>query len=442
MVKNCALVFLKPHAVTDKAKECVKKKMQEHDIAILKEGSIAAEDIDKKKLIDQHYYAIASKATLLKPTQLKVPKDKFKEFFGIEWDQANKEGKVFNAADACEKLGVDAEALVKLWREAEGRKNMIKFGGGFYCGKLEPAGEDPIYVFNGFFMSMRSAFVKPGAEVYYFVVDFDQTKLSWEDFRGKVCGPTNPANAEKNSLRGQFYSQWNELDLKFQPNVGDNAIHASASPFEGLAERMNWLGYRPDRDAFGKKLLTVVTKGQIKEWSVDPQVTFGPSPITKSLFDSVEDMDSDKCLAFLHMISAGSAKSKAEKQQRQVLQAENAKLIAEVQKFRDVMVALKTVTQFKGSNLLPPKVDEDKGKKGKGKGQTTAGNTREANAKQSPGRGGGAKQAERGGSAKQSSGRGGDKAKQQASGDNNKGTKKSDNTDERKKGQGKGARKR
>ena len=35
---------------------------------------------------------------------------------------------------------------------------MIKFGGGFYCGLIEVEGKEPIYVFNGFFMSMRSKF--------------------------------------------------------------------------------------------------------------------------------------------------------------------------------------------------------------------------------------------------------------------------------------------
>jgi hypothetical protein len=32
--------------------------------------------------------------------------------------------------------------------------------------------------------------------------------------------------------------------LKEVPNVGDNGVHASASPFEALAERLNWLGAR------------------------------------------------------------------------------------------------------------------------------------------------------------------------------------------------------
>ena len=32
--------------------------------------------------------------------------EKFKDFFGVSWDDALKDEKVFNAKDACEKLGV------------------------------------------------------------------------------------------------------------------------------------------------------------------------------------------------------------------------------------------------------------------------------------------------------------------------------------------------
>ena len=53
-----------------------------------------AAEIDEKKLIDQHYYAIASKATILKPAQLNVPTEKFKDKFGLEWSDALASGKV------------------------------------------------------------------------------------------------------------------------------------------------------------------------------------------------------------------------------------------------------------------------------------------------------------------------------------------------------------
>ena len=53
--------------MTDKVKELAKAGLEAHGIKILKQGSIKGETIDKKKLIDQHYFAIASKATILKP---------------------------------------------------------------------------------------------------------------------------------------------------------------------------------------------------------------------------------------------------------------------------------------------------------------------------------------------------------------------------------------
>lgn len=77
-----------------------------------------AKEIDEKQLIDQHYYAIASKATLLKPIELNVPAEKFEAQFGIKWKDANEQGKCYNAIDACEKLGIDAEGtstIVRSW---------------------------------------------------------------------------------------------------------------------------------------------------------------------------------------------------------------------------------------------------------------------------------------------------------------------------------------
>ncbi len=72
--------------------------------------------------------------------------------------------------------------LAQLWEPAK----KVKFGGGFYCGLIGVPGKKPIYVFNGFFMSMRSKFVEPGTSIHYYVVDFAPKDLSWKDFRGKV----------------------------------------------------------------------------------------------------------------------------------------------------------------------------------------------------------------------------------------------------------------
>ncbi len=300
MVKNSAFVFLKPLAVTDKMKEVVKETFEKKGIKILKEGEIKAADIDKKKLIDKHYYAIASKATLLKPDKLNVPADKFKAQFGVEWADVLKDGKALNAADACETFGLDADGLDKINSEAKKSGNLVKLGGGFYCAKLEHGGKGPYYVFNGFFMTMRAGFVVEGTCIYYYVVEFDPKELSWADFRGKVLGPTDPKDAPKDSLRGAALANWKDLGLPSEPNVGENCCHASASPFEGLCERMNWLNVKADKDPWGKALLAAgVRPKTIKDWSLDPVVTYGSklAPTNKSIWDTLEDKDSNDCIA-------------------------------------------------------------------------------------------------------------------------------------------------
>ncbi|CAE7455560.1 unnamed protein product, partial [Symbiodinium pilosum] len=182
--------------------------LQAHGIRIVREGKLKGEKIDQQKLIDQHYYAIASKATIQKPEELNVPADKFQAQFGVSWDEALKSGKVFNAMDACKHLGIDADQLNAAWSQAKAAKKLVKFGGGFYCGLVEIEGKEPVYIFNGFFMAMRSKFTVPSAEIYYFSVEWDANALSWADFRGKVLGPTDPAEAPVDSLRGQILAKW------------------------------------------------------------------------------------------------------------------------------------------------------------------------------------------------------------------------------------------
>merc|ERR1711920_514582 len=267
-VKNSAFVFIKPHAVTDKVKELAKAGLEKHGIKILKQGKIKGEVIDKKKLIDQHYYAIASKATILKPDQLNVPEDKFQGQFGLTWKDALASGKVFNAMDGCAKLGIDADQMDAEWAKAKAAKKLVKFGGGFYCGLVEVDGKEPLYIFNGFFMAMRSKFTQPGTEIYYYTVEWDPSVLSWSAFRGQVLGPTDPAEAPTDSLRGQILERWEQLGLEAAPNVGDNGMHASASPFEALAERNNWLGLPIGKDKFGRQVLGEdIAMMMVKDWS-------------------------------------------------------------------------------------------------------------------------------------------------------------------------------
>merc|ERR1711953_1168684 len=117
---------------------------------------------------------------------------------------------------------------------------------------------------------MRSAFTAPGKQINYYTVEWDEDKLSWADFRGKVLGPTDPKEAPADSLRGKILNDWKALGLKSEPNVGDNGVHASASPFEAMAERMNWLGVPVPKDSFGRLIVSSrIPIKTIKAWSVD-----------------------------------------------------------------------------------------------------------------------------------------------------------------------------
>lgn len=364
MVRNSAFVFIKPHALTDKVKELVKETFEKKGVSVKNEGELGAEDIDKKMLVDKHYYSIASKATILTPDKLNVPKDKFKDKFGVEWDEVLKDGKALNAKDACEKFEIDAAALDTMWGEAKKDDRLVKLGGGFYCAKLEPKDKGTWYVFNGFFMSMRSKFVQEGAAIYYYIVQWETSACTWEDFRGKVLGPTDPAKAPEDSLRGAILKNWKELELKFEPNVGDNGVHASASPFEGLAERMNWLGYRVERDPFGKLLLKAgITPKTVREWSKDPQVTYGPIAMTTSLFDKLEDTDSDWCLCLCQMM-AGVATPKPSVD----YEAEIAKLKTEIESYKPLEKAVLAMQKYEAK----PSGQSEKGTASSGRGRKGA----------------------------------------------------------------------
>jgi nucleoside diphosphate kinase len=292
---NSAFVFVKPAAVTPATLALVEKKFKSFGITVTGSGSLDAKTIDQEQLIDNHYGAIASKAVKLKPSELNVSakaQAEFKQAFGMEWSEALAKGLVYNAVDGCKKMGCAPTDLEKkYWAKLEKGKTLLKFGGGFYCGQLAP----DVFVINGFYMSMRSVFTTPPATLTWFTVEWPASSLSWEAFRGKVLGATDPKAAAPGSIRRAILDQWKQLKLKEEPNVGDNGVHASASPFEALAERMNWLGAAPETDPFGAACLAAgVDAATLAAWTQDPTVPFEGKP--QGVFDLLEDTNAKACL--------------------------------------------------------------------------------------------------------------------------------------------------
>ena len=186
---NSAFVFIKPHANTPETQALVKETLTNAGITIVSESEISGETIDKKKLIDKHYYAIASKATILSPKDFPVPADRFQEAFGESWSGVLSEKRAANAMEACELFDCTPDELDAAWRQAEQEKKVVKFGGGFYCGLLSIGEKKPaLYVFNAFFMSMRSKFVQKGTSIHCYEVEWQPSTLSWSSFRNDIVG--------------------------------------------------------------------------------------------------------------------------------------------------------------------------------------------------------------------------------------------------------------
>jgi nucleoside diphosphate kinase len=302
---NRAFVFVKPNAMRSEAVELVRTMLHDFKINIVDEGSIDAATIDTEMLIDKHYGAIASKAVKYAPGELVLSakaKDAFASIFHEDFAGAVAAGRVVNAKDACSRLGLTEVELSDKWAALTRGVTLVKFGGGFYCGRV-----DDVYVINGFYMSMRSMYVKPPASIQWMAVEWSPATsgLSWADFRAKVVGSTDPATAARSSIRAALLEKWQSLGLSSAPSVKENGLHASASPLEALFERMNWLklsGFEED-PFFAELHAAGVPAARLEQWREDPPVeAWGAG----SLFDALEDSDAEdaiKRLAELHRIS-------------------------------------------------------------------------------------------------------------------------------------------
>ena len=140
---------------------------------------------------------------------------------------------------------------------------------------------------------MRQQFVEPDAELRYLVCEFDEAELSWKRFRREVIGATNPSEAAPGSARAELLSRWSELGLPAETTYGQNGVHASAGPLEGLKERCIWAGGTLDDDAFARALIdgAALEPGTLEAWLQDNTVvTLGGE--TDKVFDLTEEMGS------------------------------------------------------------------------------------------------------------------------------------------------------
>ena len=276
-MSNNALVFVKPHANNDAVNVLVKEKLAAGNFKILAEGSVTGEKMDTNKIIDQHYATLARYAVDDTADKLPVSEEtqkKFKETFGAVWSEQVAAGSILNAKKATEKLGgVTATELSQKWKDNAAEGRLLKLAPGLYACKFESEG---IYVINGFYLVNREKFTKAGTSVNWYTIEWEESAMTWVDFRAQFVGPTKPEVAPKGSMRGIIFQDWEKLGLAEQPNVSDNGVHASAGPLEGLAERGIWTGAKIAEDAYGQALAAGgCDMSLVQEWLSQVFTTMG-----------------------------------------------------------------------------------------------------------------------------------------------------------------------
>jgi len=289
---NHALVFVKPHAANDKVVEMVKSFLKEKHVEVIKQGELKGEEIDKRGIIDSHYAHIAKIAMKEDPKSLQVPdsvKEGFEKTFDAAWDKELEAGRISNLKQLKEKTGKSAEEINEIWDKTK----TFKLAPGTYVGLVS---EEHGFVLNAFYGSMREVYTKDSAKVVYFVVQFPEDKLHWKDFRQAVIGATDPSKAKAGSLRNKILSQYKDLGLDEEPNVGQNGVHASAGPIEGLRERVVWTDASVHEDKFGKAVLDAgIPKDLLESWLNNERVTINGEE--GNAYDLLEDINSTEALA-------------------------------------------------------------------------------------------------------------------------------------------------
>lgn len=303
---NVCFVYIKPNANTSEVRDLVHDTLLDYinpyddgSGRIIAEYNISSEIIQQRRLVDLQFRTLSRHAMEVSGANVRISSSAFEHAFGEELQLVKREKRIFNAREALSALACDPLGLEQAWREAEedSSKGKIRcFGDDLFCGNLYLNGQN-VYVINGFYMATRNEYVKAETSIHAYVIQWSPEFLSWKDFMSKVIGAEDPTRAEFGSLRQIIHSKYKELHLDSVPTEIHNVIHASASPLEGLSERMNWCSKKVHQDEYGRILLgRGIPESHINNWISGIEVADAENTgkIT-SIFNIVKYTDAKEC---------------------------------------------------------------------------------------------------------------------------------------------------
>lgn len=313
-VINRAFVYIKPHAAGNRPiKGFIRKFFELHksnSFRVVGEGLISAKW--KHDGFEKQYHKMYKISFLVKANEHVLTmkeKETFYTKFYRSWETAVAEDLIRNVPETCSSLEMDQNELGNTWMTCIEKGQMAKLNDSFYIGYIDfIEGKKPIYCINGFFMSIRSEYLLYATPMPYFLVEWNcssgeggdkhrassgrrgrensDDSLTWKSFNKTIVGASDPANAHKDSLRAVINDHWEHLGLLGPLDSVNNAVHASSSAFEALAERTQWLDAPTFSDPLGYALnILGVTPTILAEWLQNPVLKGRP------VFDHFKNLD-------------------------------------------------------------------------------------------------------------------------------------------------------
>lgn len=296
--KHEMVFFLKPEVLSVSPKINIEKivslaieKLKNFKFQISNVKVIKAEYLKVHNTMAQHYGVIGQIATDAQCTS-----DKAKEKFATIFSKKFSEATVLGGLEFLKKYTqFNTFTLDVLWQN----NKIEKLAGGTYVQEVK-IDDEIIYLMNGFFPRYVEHFTASGRYLILFTV---LTDLSWKEARQNFIGTTDPEQANKGSLRRDFFENATSLGLDVV-NRSTNGAHLSAGPIEALVELKR---FNTDKNkgvvknnvdfTFGKQLEELFTESQINKILENRNIVVDGSEI--SSFDLSEEIDASDVISIL-----------------------------------------------------------------------------------------------------------------------------------------------
>jgi hypothetical protein len=251
---------------------------------------VGGKALEEKEIMNRHYGFINVMSRTA--SQAATPEDraKIEELLGVSLDEYKLYGghEFLNAHPK-----YNAKTLDQLWFT----KKSARVRGGYYVQAYEADGERFVLV-NGFHPVQLEHFTEPSHRIVLLLIHSD---TDWGTLRNELVGATFPEKAAPGSIRGTLYANPAKYGFS-EVGIGNNGVHLSAGPYEGVFEILNFLGSLTNFNAVEQPPLLIrkleaagLSSVQAMAVTTNPQVQANGKQT--DLYGATEDVNSDEAVA-------------------------------------------------------------------------------------------------------------------------------------------------